>query len=87
MFSKSSTVTILVDKVVVVGSSEHLDKFDDVWVVDFGKDCNFVVGKFTKFRSVFELLHVHDFNCVEVFVFLVFCFIDVTILSMPYFLK
>lgn len=33
--SQSPPVTKLVDKVVVVGGSEHFNEFNDIWMIDF----------------------------------------------------
>lgn len=43
-------------------SFEHLYEFYDVWVVYFGENCNFIIGKFTEFGSLFEFFSAHGFD-------------------------
>ena len=47
----------------------------------FAEDVDLVIGKFCQFGCLFELISVHDFNCIEKLVFFVLCFVDVTVLS------
>ena len=87
MFSQSSTVTELIDEVVIIGSSEHFYEFDDVDVVDLGEDGDLVVGELAEFRSVLEFLDVHYFHCENLLVFTVLCLVDITILTLTYLLQ
>ncbi len=61
VFGQGSSIAVLIDEVVVVGGSEHLQEFYDVGMVYFGQDCYFVVGELGQFGGRFELLHVHGF--------------------------
>lgn len=45
MLSQRTTVTKLIDKIVVVGSPEHLYELDDVWMADLGQDGDLIVGE------------------------------------------
>ena len=45
MLGQGAPVAVLVDEVVVVGCSEHLDELDDIGVVDFGQDGDLVVSE------------------------------------------
>jgi hypothetical protein len=47
MFGQSSTVTKLIDKVIVISSSQHLYKFDDVHMVYLGKNGDLVISELT----------------------------------------
>lgn len=82
-----SSVTELIDQIVVIGSPEHLHKFDDIGVVDFWQDGDLIVGEFTQFRGMLELLDIHDLDCVVLMRFAVLCLIDITVLSLSYFFK
>ena len=83
-FGEGAAVTKLVDEVVVVGSPQHLYKLDDVGVVDFGENGDFVVGEFAEFGRVLELLHVHHFDRVDVFVPAVLGPVDVPVLPLAH---
>jgi hypothetical protein len=87
ILSKGATVTELIDQIIVVGGSEHFNELDDVGVVDFGEDGDLVVGELREFGSVFELLDVHYFYCVELFCFLVLTFVYVAVLPLADFLQ
>lgn len=45
VLSQRSTVTELIDEIVVVGSTEHLDELDDVGMADLGQNGDLVVGE------------------------------------------
>ena len=81
-FGKGSSVAVLVNQVVVVGGSEHLYEFDDVGVVNLGQNGDLVVGELTEFWGVFELLDVHDFDCVILVGFAVLGLVDVAVLTL-----
>ena len=87
VFSQSTSIAVLIDQVVVVGSSEHFNEFDDVRMVDFGQDCDLIVGELTQFGCMFKLLNVHNFDCIMLVRLPIVCFIHITILSLPYFLQ
>lgn len=82
MLRESASVTKLIYKIVVVGSPEHFYELYDVDVIDFGQNCNLVVGEFTEFRCMFELFYVHDLDSVKSFRLFVFGFVDVAVLSL-----
>lgn len=46
MLCQRSTVTELVNKIVIIGSTEHLNELDDVWVADLGQNGDLVVSEF-----------------------------------------
>lgn len=86
MLCQCSSIAVLINKIVVVGSSKHLYKFDYVGVIDFGENGYLVIGEFAEFRCMFEFLDIHNFDSIVLMCFLVFCFVDITILSLPNFL-
>lgn len=45
MLSQRPTVTKLIDKIVIIGSTEHLHKLDDVRMADLGEDGDLIVGE------------------------------------------
>ena len=45
MLGQRPTVTKLIDKIVVVGSPEHLYELDDVGMADLGQDGDLIVGE------------------------------------------
>ena len=85
MLCECSSVTELVNKIIVVCSSKHLYEFDDIRVVDFRENGDFVIGELTKFRSMFKLLNIHNFDSIELMSFLIFCLVNIAILPLSYF--
>ena len=83
---KSAAVAELVDQIVVVGSSEHLNELDDVDMVDFAEDGDLVIGELAQFGCMFEFLHVHDLHCKHSLCLAVLCLVDVAVLARPYLL-
>lgn len=45
MLCQRSTITELVNEIVIIGSAEHLNELDDVRVADFGQNSDLVVGE------------------------------------------
>lgn len=45
MLSQRPTVTKLIHKIVIIGSTEHLHKLDDVGMADLGEDGDLIVGE------------------------------------------
>ena len=83
VLSQRSTVTELIDEVVVVGGAEHLDELDDVGVADLGEDGDLVVGELAELGGVLELLDVHDLDGVDALVLPVLGLVDVAVLALP----
>ena len=53
---QSATVAVLIDEVVIIGSLEHIDVFDDKWTrLERGEDIDFVDSAFLEFGDLFEL--------------------------------
>lgn len=84
---KSAAVAELVDQIVVVGSSEHLNELDDVDMVDFAEDGDLVIGELAQFGCMFEFLHVHDLHCKHSLCLAVLCLVDVAVLPLTYLFK
>jgi hypothetical protein len=87
VLGQRSTVTELIDEVVVVGGAEHFQELDDVEVVDLGEDGDLVVGELAEFGRMLELLHIHHFYREDLLVFTVFGLVDVPVLALTYLLK
>lgn len=85
VFCQCSAVAIFINKIIIVGCSQHFNKFDDINVVHLGEDGNFVISELTEFGGVFEFLYIHDLDCVHLFVLFIFGFVDVAVLSLSYF--
>ena len=86
VFGQSASTAVLVNKIIVVGSPQHLNKFDDVGMVDLRQDSDLIIGELTEFWSMLEFLHIHHLDRIELRILLVFCLVDVTVLPLPYLL-
>jgi hypothetical protein len=82
MLSQSSTVTKLIDKIIVIGSSKHLYKFDNIYMVDLRKNSYLVVGELTQFRCMLKFLYVHHLYCIRLLVLTILSLVDVTVLPL-----
>lgn len=87
MFGQGSTVTILIDQIVVVGGAQHFHELDDVDVVYLGEDGDLVIGELAKFGRMLEFLHIHHLHCINLLVLSVFSFVDVPVLALSDLLK
>lgn len=85
--SQSATITELIDKVVVIRRPQHLNEFDYVRMVYFGKDCYLVVGELGQFGGVFELLYVHHLHCIVLLILLVLTLVHIPVLTLSYLLQ
>ena len=83
VLSKSASVAVFIDQVVVVGCPQHFDELDDVGVADLGEDGYFVIGELAEFGCMFELLNIHDLDCVVLMGLPVLGPVDVAVLSLP----
>lgn len=83
IITQSSPIAILINQIVIVGSSEHLNEFDDVGVRYFCQNIYLVVCEFAEFWGMLEFLHTHDLHCKKLPCFFVFSSIHITILSLP----
>lgn len=82
MLGQSSTVTKLIDKIIVIGSSKHLYKLNNIDVVDLRKNSYFVIGELTQFRCMLKFLNVHHLHCIGLLVLTILSLIDVTVLPL-----
>ena len=58
-----SFVAVLIDEVVIVGSLEHIDVFDDKWTgLERGENIDFVDSAFLEFGDLFELFCVNHLD-------------------------
>lgn len=87
MLCQGSTVTILINQVVVVGSPQHFYKLNDVDVVYLREDSDLVIGEFAEFGCVLKFLYVHDLHSVDLLVFPILSFVDVSVLALSDFLE
>lgn len=74
-FLKCSSIAVLIDKVVVIGSFEHIEIFDDVWTrLECAEDVDLVVGALLELRVLLEFLgfdHLYGdlLLCLDVYAF------------------
>jgi len=75
-FIKSSSITILIDEVKVVGSFEHIDILDNIGaVLKSREDVDLIDRAFLQFRYLSEFFCLHDFNSYFLFCSHVNCLI------------
>jgi hypothetical protein len=87
MLGECSTVTKLIDQVVIIGGPKHLHEFDDVDVVYLGEDGDLVVGELAQLGSVLEFLDVHHLDCENLLVFSILGLVYVAVLALAYLLE
>lgn len=63
------------------GSLEHLNKLDNVWMVDIFENAHFVVSQLGQFGNAFEFLKRHGFDSEKGLGFLVCGFVDISVLT------
>lgn len=81
---KSSSIAILIDKVVVVCCFKNLDKADNVrGVLYFGKSLYLIDGELLKFWTWFKFLNFDDFDCYCLVGFFVDCPVYFSELTLP----
>ena len=78
---KRSPVTEFVDKLLVVGRSEHLNKLDDVGVVDARERLNFVHCELLELRDLRKLILLHAFDGHQLAAVHVRCLLDLAVLA------
>jgi len=81
---QSASAAVLIDKIVVVGSPQHLNKFDDIGMVYFRKDSDLVIRELTEFWCMLEFLNIHHLDRIEGRILLVFSLVDVAVLALAY---
>jgi hypothetical protein len=82
VLSKCTSVAELVNQVVVIGSTKHFYKLDDVNVADFAENSDLVISELTELWGMLKLIHIHHLHCVELLVFSILSLVDITILSL-----
>lgn len=56
-FLKSTTVAVLIDKVKIIDSLEHIEVFDDMLAgLEIGQDVDLIEGALLQLRKLFELV-------------------------------
>lgn len=69
---KGTSITILIDKVVIVGSFKDFDESDNMGgVLNFTKGLNLVDGELLEFGADFEFLYFDDFDGNDLIGFLI----------------
>ena len=82
---KSTSITVLINKVIIVCCFENLDKSDDMGsILDFRKSLYFVDSELLKFRTGFKFLNFDDLDSYSLVCFLVDCSIHFSELTLPY---
>lgn len=83
---EGATVTVLVDKVEIVGRFEHIDVLDDVLILlDIGEDVDLVDSALFQFFVLFEPAYLDDFDRIFLAVQLVYSPVDLTVSPLTYY--
>jgi hypothetical protein len=83
-FIHSAAVAILIDKVEIIGSFEHVDVLDDVGtVLEGGKNVDFVDRAFLEFGDLFEFFSLNHLYCNLLLGHQMNCFVHFGVNSLP----
>lgn len=79
---QGATIAILIDKIEVIWSFEHINILNDMFILfDIGQDVDLVHRTFFQLLVFFESPHLDHLHCVFLIVQLVYCTINLSVRS------